>query len=418
MEQLGERIKRVRKERKMTLADVAGDKLTKGMLSLIENGKANPSMESLQYIASQLGIPSSDLMQSESQESLREKLLKAERLLTEYKEVFSEERRKEIEQAYQDHLYTFFENRPVTGNSYEEIRLYEIYLFGRHYIKKEYNVEDVKKVAEMYENIHAFSRILNAYNFMAIYEFSKLNYHGALDYMLQGEKKLNQYEHFIDPIEKLDFYYNLTVMYAAVNDEVQMEKYLDLAMELSKEKKIFYRLNDFYRFLYYVSLQRNDIEKVDYYVRKMKDYVQLIEDPLEEVLLQIILLVYHNLVEKDYEYVVNFEFDEERFKELKLEGNAFIMVTKGYALYSLGRHMDVLEITKELTIPLHHTHPIDLAFLYQGFGVRAASHLALGNVEEAKRDILYAYDGVKSFSQSTQKQFIIDVYEKIMGVKP
>ena len=65
MDQLGERIKQIRKERKMTLAQVAGDRLTKGMLSLIENGKAQPSMESLQHIAGQLNVDIADLLQND-----------------------------------------------------------------------------------------------------------------------------------------------------------------------------------------------------------------------------------------------------------------------------------------------------------------------------------------------------------------
>ena len=51
MSTLGERIRTLRKQQKMTLEALAGTELTKGMLSLIENNKANPSMESLNYIA-------------------------------------------------------------------------------------------------------------------------------------------------------------------------------------------------------------------------------------------------------------------------------------------------------------------------------------------------------------------------------
>ena len=55
MDTLGLRIRQLRKEQKLTLEALAGNKLTKGMLSLIENGKAQPSMESLSYIAERLG---------------------------------------------------------------------------------------------------------------------------------------------------------------------------------------------------------------------------------------------------------------------------------------------------------------------------------------------------------------------------
>ena len=58
---LGERIRKLRKQKKLTLEELAGSGLTKGMLSLIENNKANPSMESLAYIAQRLEVDVSQL---------------------------------------------------------------------------------------------------------------------------------------------------------------------------------------------------------------------------------------------------------------------------------------------------------------------------------------------------------------------
>lgn len=42
MNSLGARIRKLRKEKKLTLEALAGDRLTKGMLSQIENEKAKP----------------------------------------------------------------------------------------------------------------------------------------------------------------------------------------------------------------------------------------------------------------------------------------------------------------------------------------------------------------------------------------
>lgn len=53
---LGERIRSLRKSKGMTLVDLAGNEITKGMLSLIENDKSKPSMETLQYIAKTLEV--------------------------------------------------------------------------------------------------------------------------------------------------------------------------------------------------------------------------------------------------------------------------------------------------------------------------------------------------------------------------
>ena len=54
---LGEKIKSARKSRKITQAALAKDKITRNMISRIESGKANPSLETIRYIASELSLP-------------------------------------------------------------------------------------------------------------------------------------------------------------------------------------------------------------------------------------------------------------------------------------------------------------------------------------------------------------------------
>jgi len=54
---VGDKIKQSRKELKMSQAALGGEHISKGMLSLIENNLATPSMKSLQYIAERLNKP-------------------------------------------------------------------------------------------------------------------------------------------------------------------------------------------------------------------------------------------------------------------------------------------------------------------------------------------------------------------------
>ncbi len=54
---LGEKIKNLRISKKITQSTLAGDKITRNMLSQIENEKAMPSLETLTYIAKELDMP-------------------------------------------------------------------------------------------------------------------------------------------------------------------------------------------------------------------------------------------------------------------------------------------------------------------------------------------------------------------------
>ena len=59
---LGEKIKQARIERGMTQSELAGGVITRNMLSRIETGAAQPSLDTLLYIAKQLGIPAGFLL--------------------------------------------------------------------------------------------------------------------------------------------------------------------------------------------------------------------------------------------------------------------------------------------------------------------------------------------------------------------
>lgn len=67
---IGHRIKEARLAKKMTQSEVVGDFITRNMLSQIESGSALPSMKTLAYLASVLGMPLSVLMADEPEAGL------------------------------------------------------------------------------------------------------------------------------------------------------------------------------------------------------------------------------------------------------------------------------------------------------------------------------------------------------------
>lgn len=89
--ELGRKIKEARLAKKMTQSDVAGDFITRNMLSQIESGVANPSLKTLEYLTSVLDIPIQVLM-PDSRTAEREETESAlySRLL-DIKELYSEE---------------------------------------------------------------------------------------------------------------------------------------------------------------------------------------------------------------------------------------------------------------------------------------------------------------------------------------
>ena len=67
--QIGQKIKQARLEAGLSQRQLCGDRLTRNMLSLIENGSARPSMETLRYFAKALGKPIGWFLEEETRSS-------------------------------------------------------------------------------------------------------------------------------------------------------------------------------------------------------------------------------------------------------------------------------------------------------------------------------------------------------------
>jgi len=84
--ELGKRLKTARLSKKMTQSEVAGNFITRNMLSLIESGSATPSMKTLEYLSGILDIPMDKLLSDSWEESTEipdfQTLRNAKKLLT------------------------------------------------------------------------------------------------------------------------------------------------------------------------------------------------------------------------------------------------------------------------------------------------------------------------------------------------
>lgn len=72
---LGQKIRRLRTAQQMTQAELAGDQITRNMLSQIENGSAQPSLPTILYLAQRLNIPAGYFFAEEEDEFAYRKML-------------------------------------------------------------------------------------------------------------------------------------------------------------------------------------------------------------------------------------------------------------------------------------------------------------------------------------------------------
>lgn len=140
---LGDRIRKIRKQKKLTLEAVAGRELSKGMLSLIENNKAKPSMESLAFIAGQLKVEVSDLLGEVSTDELREILEPAEKL---YNTPVTE-----LANKYRQLVELLSPHIGKLSHGYESARLLEIYSYALQQDNKPGWEDLINKAADMFD---------------------------------------------------------------------------------------------------------------------------------------------------------------------------------------------------------------------------------------------------------------------------
>lgn len=416
MNELGATIKKLRKEKKLTLAQLAGARLTKGMLSLIENGKAQPSMESLRYIAEQLEVEVTALLRDQSLERRRTLLLQAEEMMKESTNVF---RKRTQEEILKDLLLLLEPHIDKMQSSYfEEVRILDLWMRARRQLKKGFDLQEYMKVLEKYEEVHAFTYVIKGFSFLCWIAYEERDYEAVLQFLLKGEQVLNNHEFMVDDLEKLDLYYNLALAYGALNDYEQTEHYTKKALELSKRNRIYYRLEDFYRLLFSRAVELGDEEKSETYLIKLRLLNELAEDFRMYTFMMFAEAHYANYIEKDYRKAIILleEFlpilEEKRGKGSLV--SPLFQVEQAYAHWQLDETEEVINVLSALQMPEFQHHPIDLIYLYYGFAIRASAYHELGHHERAKQDILYAHNGCSSLADSRFKKVIEDIFETII----
>ena len=413
---LGQRIKKLRKEKKLTQSQLAGERLTKGMLSLIENGKAQPSMESLRFLAKQLDIEVSELLDDGTLAKLRELYTSIEEDLEQRSLMINRDEILSLTVKIIEKIEPFLTH--IQGNNYEQIRLREVYFLTNRTINKAKSLDEYWKFINQYEAIHAYSRMLRCYFYLASAAMEQRNYHETLSILKQGEQRIVQYELLIDPIVRLDLYYNLTVAYSAVDDIEMSDLYLQKALEIAKRKQIFYRMDSFYELLFILSIANKEHDKSAFYIEKLK----LLSDFADEVSIAktsaFCNLHYINNVIRQYNQVetllTEYEKKLESTTSQPLLQNPKFIGEKIYAQFMLGNYEQTIEYGQSLAIPNFVHHPIDLARYYHYFAVRALAYYHIKDLEAAKRDIIFAKNGVEDFPDTIYKQFVMDAYTEIL----
>ncbi|MDN7243369.1 helix-turn-helix transcriptional regulator [Planococcus sp. N028] len=403
MATLGERIKKLRKEKGLTLQALAGESLTKGMLSLIENNKANPSMESLSYIAEQLGVDRNELLEEVPPAELRTVLQEVDKLYR----IEMKEKTEGFEPIIEK-IKPYAKNLPYR---YESARLLEIYSQCLYYAKQEGWQVPLSQAEEMYEGLHLMDNSADVHMFRAVLKFNEHRYAESLAMLQQSRKSFEERDAVLASLKKLDFDFLEAILYFAIGDDRDARRIIQEAVDYSKERQIFYKINDLYRVMTFHSILIGDEDSKNYYMQKLRLFAEFSEDEKIDIVLD--LLEAHHKNSFTHEYQEAYDIAHKYLEEHKDDDSSQFYLEKGKALYGLGHFDEALHWFSNHKISEYLHHPYDLSMNYEKDAYMALIYEKQGNHNLAVKHAEIAKENIDPMPDLPYKKFILDVHKKI-----
>ena len=266
---LGEKIKKLRKEKNMTLKELAGDRITAAQISHIERDKSHTSHELLEYLANQLDVSVDYLLETKEMQS-----------------------------------------KKLTDNL---ILQSEILIKCNELEKAENQLREAKEICNEYKILDNYGKcnfLLADINFKKDkYSESVISYEKALHCFIRNNDKEKVFRCYLNigKIYMLEEFYKGAV--------IQFDFAENVLEQIQLEDTDMYK--DLYSKIAYCYIKLNDNEKSLYYTKKM-DEVDLKNNPEEE--LNVLMLKANNLLNLG-EYETSKEYLKKALKILDKDKN-------------------------------------------------------------------------------------------------
>lgn len=400
MATLGEKIKALRKEKKLTQTELAGSELTKSMLSQIENGKATPSMKTLQYIAEKLECEPSFLLEEDNDEIV-ELIQKMERLI-----------KNKCDEVYETLLPIVQKELPSTLNT---ARLYKQFITAAA-VMNDYNIEYyVETAVSIFEKYTLYRESTETKLLFYYMLFKQKKYKECLQMIatIRDEYKAKNLE--MDLITHIQLYLKEAIILLAYGNYEKCEKVILDALAFSKKHQVYYKTDEFYRILSYQKIITTDKEQYLYYIKKSEQFAIFTEDTLSAANIDILKAYYYNTVTN--EYTIALEHLEQFREKLKnnpiFQDDGLYYLEKGKSLYGLKRYKEALETLKHATIPDYMNHPLDQSWVLTAGSYRALCYIELQDKKSALTEAKEAVQAIDSYPDSIFTSFIKETLQII-----
>ena len=405
MDSLGARIRKLRKERKLTLEALAGDRLTKGMLSQIENEKAKPSMDSLDYIADRLGVKASELLEEVTPASIRQ-------LLEQVENLFAEVKWGDIvrHQEIVDLIKPSVESLP---DSYEAGRLLYIYAVTQYEAGVTSWESTLLQARTVFKEINLLTHWFKTYILQISILAEKRNYDLAYACILQAQEIVEQEDYQLDSREALSMTYYTSIFQLAIGEHEEGKKLINETITNAHKNQLFYQIDDMYRIGSYCAMIDHDFEQAEHMFMKLEQYQAFAERVQVDAFIFILRAHYYNNYKLNYEKAL---IEIERYYELihedlEILDPNYYYAEKGKSLYLLERYEEAKAAFEHFTkIPTFISHPYDILGLNECFSYKALCYAHFGELTTAYDIAKMAYNDSLDLVDLPYKRKIEEVY--------
>ncbi|EMA6341811.1 helix-turn-helix domain-containing protein [Bacillus cytotoxicus] len=401
MTTLGEKIKALRKEKRLTQTELAGSELTKSMLSQIENGKATPSMKTLQYIASKLDCEASFLLE-EDDEGMQELIQEMDQKI----------QKNQFEAVYETLLPIVQKELPSTLHT---ARLYKQFMTSA-IAMKDYNIHTyISKAIPIFQKYTLYRESTQTKLMQYYILFSNKKYEECLELIASIRKEYEAKQLEMDLIMQIELFLNEAIVLLAYGNYEKCEEIILQALDFSKKNQVYYKTDDFYRILSYQKVIEAEEDKYLYYIQKAEQFAIFTEDTFSVAIIDILKAYYYNTITKEYTLALQ---HLEQFKETLQQGVDFKVdglyyLEKGKALYGLKQYEKALETLQHVTIPDYMIHPLDQSWVITAGAYRALCYSQLQNKQKALQEATEAFHTIQPFPDSTFSRFIKETLQSI-----
>lgn len=422
MSQIGDRIRKTRQNKGMTLSQVAGQHMSAAMVSLIENGKTKPTVHTLQRIAEQLDVDTADLMGEYSRSELR-------KLLKDMQEQLSED-----PSTINDLIKRTQEIIPNLSSNFESARLFQWYaklLFKAYQSSRGTNpfvnfddwVEAAVKAKDIYDYLQMDTRVISIDIFLIQVEFSKANYSQAISMIKNTLDKMAGYEETNELLKQ-----KIVLLILQADSESGLGN-LDQSMELINQSLTIAKREVIFDYFY---AQLNTAVMVNYHIGRkdlafkhlgeIEKFGELVENPA--------LILEKLLIEAHYQEFFEQEVEKALItcRKVRQKANDITGLIK-FNLKGFLDHVDDQEArcyTKlnqpEVALELFRDHlhsinlkdhPFDQSLRDLSHTYRALCYKQLGRGEEAMKEAEKAINKLKTFPHTEYYQYAREVMRDI-----